>query len=176
MLTIIHNDHANMGLLLALLRKKTPLLEENEKVDYRLIKTVVTYLKNYADQFHHPLEDLIYDYYIKHRLVSDEVAGRLSQEHKVIKKVTVELDALLDIILLDAIVAKEHFIKKLSEFIDLQTAHLAYEEQYILPEIAKSLSAEDWTNLALQWQDQEYIDPLFGDNVSEQYRALARSI
>ena len=73
MLKIIHNDHANMGLLLKLLRKNIRLLEEDEEIDYRLIKAVITYLRNYADQFHHPLEDLIYDYYIKHSLVTRDL-------------------------------------------------------------------------------------------------------
>ncbi len=176
MLSIIHNDHANMSLLLKLLRKKIQLLEKDEEIDYRLIKTIITYLRNYSDKYHHPMEDLIYDYYIKYRVVSDEVAMRLSQEHKAIKKVTVELDELLDMILLDAIVPKEQCIEKLRNFVELQSAHLAYEEQEILPLIKDSLSADDWSNLEKQWQHDEYKDPLFGENVSDQYRTLARRI
>ena len=49
MLTIIHNDHDNMSLLLKLLRKKIQLLEADEKIDYRLIKAIITYLRHYAD-------------------------------------------------------------------------------------------------------------------------------
>ena len=122
------------------------------------------------------MEDLIYDYYIKYRVVPDDVAARLAQEHQIIKKVTVELDELLDIILLDAIVPKEHFIAKLREFVELQSVHLVYEEQEILPAIAQSLTPDDWTNLEQQWKHKDYKDPLFGDEVSDQYRALATHI
>lgn len=176
MLKIIHNDHANMSLLLKLLRKKIRLLEEDKKIDYRVIKSIITYLRHYADQFHHPLEDLIYEYYISYRVVPEAIATRLSTEHQTIKKVTIELDELLDIILLDAIVSKDVFIEKLRHFVDLQSAHLAYEEKEILPLIAESLSADDWKNIEQQWQHNEYSDPLFGDNVSEQYAALSSYI
>lgn len=176
MLSIIHNDHANMTLLLTLLRKKIQQLEKDEKIDYRLIKTVISYLRNYADKYHHPMEDLIYDYYIKYRVVPDEVAFRLSNEHKSINQATVELDELLDMILLDAIVPKEQCIEKLRNFVDLNAAHLVFEEQQILPLIKESLSPDDWSNLERQWQHEEYKDPLFGENVSDQYRALASCI
>ncbi|WP_369434237.1 hemerythrin domain-containing protein [Psychromonas sp. MME1] len=176
MLKIIHNDHVNMSLLLKLLRKNIRLLEADEKVDYRLIKAIITYLRQYADQYHHPMEDLIYDYYIKYRDVPDEIINRLSQEHQTIKKVTIEFDELLDIILLDAIVPKDLFIVKLQEFVDLQSSHLNYEEKEILPLIEKSLTADDWKNLEQQWQHKDYMDPLFGSNVTTQYSALAKHI
>lgn len=176
MLKIIHNDHANMSLLLKLLRKNIRLLEADEKVDYRLIKSIITYLRQYADQYHHPMEDLIYDYYIKYRVVPEEVATRLSQEHQSIKKVTIEFDELLDIILLDAIVPKELFISKLKDFVNIQSSHLVYEEKEILPLIEASLSADDWKNLEQQWQHQDYNDPLFGNHVTAQYSGLAKHI
>lgn len=176
MLSIIHNDHANMNLLLKLLSKRIQSLEQDEKIDYRLIKTIITYLRTYSDKYHHPMEDLIYEYYLKSHTVSDDIALRLTQEHQAIKKVTIELDELLDMILLDAIVSKDICIEKLRNFVEQQTAHLAYEEQEILPLINNSLFADDWDNIAQQWQPDEYQDPLFGENVSEQYRVLATHI
>ena len=165
-----------MSRLLKILRNKIELLEKDEMIDFRLIKTIITYLRNYSDKYHHPMEDLIFDYYINNRVVPDDIATRLSQEHKIIKKATIELDELLGMILLDAIVPKEQCIEKLQNFVELQSAHMAYEEHEILPLIADSLSAEDWSNIERQWQHKEYSDPLFGDKVSEQYRTLATYI
>ena len=176
MLTIIHNDHLKMSQLLTILRKKIQRLQQDEKIDYRLIKSVITYLREYSDKYHHPMEDLIYDYYLKYRVVDKELALRLSQEHQLIKEVTVELDELLDMILLDAIVPKELCIEKLTNFVSIESAHLAYEEDQVLPLIEESLTADDWANLALQWQHKDYNDPLFGSNVAEQYKKLAEFI
>jgi len=176
MLSTIHNDHVNINQLLKLLRKKIQLLENDQQIDYRLIKAVIKYLKNYSDKYHHPMEDMIYDYYLKYRVVSDEVANRLSQEHKLIKETTIELDELLDMILLDAIVPKEQCIEKLTHFVHLQSAHLAYEEQEILPKIKESLTLDDWQTLEGQWQHDGHSDPLFGNNIADQYKTLAERI
>lgn len=176
MLEIIHNDHRNINQLLRILRKKIKLLENDEKVDYRLIKVIINYLRSYADKYHHPMEDLIYAYYIKFRVVPDEVAIRLAEEHKVLKEVTIELDKLVEMILLDSIVPTQICLEKLSVFVEVQAAHLMYEESQILPAIRESLSADDWVNLEQQWQHNHYEDPLFGDNIAEEYKALAQRI
>lgn len=165
-----------MNRLFKILTNKIELLEKNERIDFRLIKTIITYLRTYSDKYHHPMEDLIYDYYINNCVVPDAVRTRLPQEHKKLKKATIELDELLSMILLDAIVPKEQCLKKLQHFIELQSAHMAYEEQEILPLIKESLSADDWSKIEQQWLHKEYHDPLFGDDVSDQYLKLAALI
>jgi hemerythrin-like domain-containing protein len=176
MLSIIHKDHVNMIQLLKILKTKIHLLEQGKEIDYRLIKAIITYLRSYSDKYHHPMEDLIYDYYLKFRVVPDQVANRLSQEHILIKQVTIELDELIDMILLDAIVPNEQCIEKLTHFVDIQSAHLNYEEQDILPKIQQSLTKDDWHQIEQQWHHDIYSDPLFGENISDQYKALAERI
>ena len=176
MLSTIHDDHVNMSKLLRLLSKKIQLLEDDQKIDYRLVKGIISYLKNYADKYHHPMEDMIYEYYLKYRVVSDQVANRLSQEHQLIKEATIEVDQLLDMILLDAVVPREQCIDKLEQFLQLQTAHMNYEEQEILPNIKASLTEDDWQILHKRWQSDGHSDPLFGDNITEQYKGLADRI
>ena len=176
MLEIIHNDHRNINQLLRILRKKIKLLENDEKIDYRLVKVIINYLRSYADKYHHPMEDLIYAYYLKYRVVPDEVAIRLSKEHKLLKEITIELDELVKMVLLDSIVPKQLCLEKLSVFVEMQASHLMYEESQIIPAIKESLTADDWTNLEQQWQHNCYDDPLFGDNIGEEYKALAERI
>lgn len=176
MLSTIHKDHENISNLLKLLREKTKLLENDQRVDYRLMKSIVKYLRNYSDKYHHPMEDMIYEYYLKYRIVSDEVANRLSIEHKLVKETTIELDELLDMILLDAVVPKEQCIERLKNFIQLQLAHMTYEEQEILPKIEASLTESDWQILEEQWQHEGQIDPLFGDKVADEYQKLSERI
>lgn len=159
--------------LLKILKSKIELLEKDEMIDFRMIKTIISYLRNYSDKYHHPMEDFIFDYYTNSRTVPDDIATRLPQEHKMIKKATNELDELLGMILLDAIVPQQQCIEKLQYFVELQTAHIVYEEHEIFPLIEASLSDNEWQEIEQQWQSKEYSDPLFGDNVSEQYRQLA---
>ena len=176
MLDIIHNDHRNINQLLRILRKKIKSLESDGEIDYRLVKAIINYLRHYSDKYHHPMEDLIYAYYLKFRVVPDEVAIRLSREHKQLKQATVELHDLIEMVLLDAIVPKDQCLEKLSTFVEMQAAHLMYEESQILPGIRESLTADDWSNLQQQWKHNHYEDPLFGDNIGEEYKALAERI
>lgn len=176
MIESIHQDHRNIMKLLMVLRNKSDLLKEDKKIDYQLVKSIIVYLKTYSDKYHHPMEDLIYSYYLKYRVVTDQVANRLSDEHKQLKVITRELDDMVDMVLLDAIVPKDLFIEKLDLFVTKQNQHLNYEEQEILPAIKKSLTPDDWESLNQQWKHHEYVDPLFGDKISEKFKALAETI
>ena len=178
MLAIIRNDHINMTRLLKLLRKKIDALKKDQEIDFYLTKSIITYLRTYSDKYHHPLEDFIYAYYTMHYVEpgTDGLSTRLSQEHKHLKKVTIELDELLDMILLDAIVSKEQCIEKLQYFVDLQIAHMDYEEQELLPVIGNTLTPDDWLNIEQQWRHNDHRDPLFGKNIANQYQKLAAVI
>jgi len=176
MIAKIQQDHRNMMQLLQVLEAKVNLLKEDKEIDYRLIKSIISYLKNYADKYHHPMEDLIYAYYLKYRVVKDQVANRLADDHQHLKVMTRELDDMLDMILLDAIIPKELFTEKLVQFVSNQKSHLNYEEQDILPAIKKSLTADDWIHLSLEWKHKEYVDPLFGDDISHEFKSLAERI
>ncbi|MEL0629302.1 hemerythrin domain-containing protein [Psychromonas aquatilis] len=176
MLNIIHKDHKNIMQLLLLVEDNINLLKDEQEIDYQLIKSITSYLKKYADKYHHPMENLIYAHYLKYRVVEDKVANRLVDEHKNLKLITADIDEMLDMIMLDAIIPKELIIEKLSGFLSLQRQHLMYEETEVLPQIAQTLTEDDWAHLNLQWQHKKYEDPLFGKKISEQYKALSESI
>lgn len=176
MIETIQQDHRNIMQLLQVLDNKISLLKEDKEIDYRLIKSIISYLKDYADKYHHPMEDLIYDYYLKYRVVTDQVANRLADDHHKLKVMTSELDDLLGMILLDAIISKELFIEKLEQFVSRQKLHLVYEENEILPAIKNSLTAHDWAHLNLQWKHKQYADPLFGKSISQEFESLAERI
>lgn len=176
MLNIIKNDHININRLLTLLTKHISLLELDQNIDYRVTKSIIDYLRTYSDKYHHPLEDIIYDYYSAHHEQTEEDNLRLHQEHKYLKKVTVELDELLNMVLLDAIVPKNECIEKLQNFVDLQLNHMNYEDQHLLPAIERSFTPDDWLNIEQQWRHNDHRDPLFGSDIADQYKKLAAVI
>ena len=176
MLNRIHKDHKNIMQLLQIIDSNIVSLTLDKEVDYQLLKSITDYLKNYSDKYHHPMENLIYAYYLKYRVVTDQVANRLEDDHKQLKVLTAELDDMINMILLDAIIPKEAFIEKMEAFVSKQKQHLNYEETQILPAIQRSLTEDDWAHLTLQWQHKEYVDPLFGEDISDQFKALALHI
>lgn len=176
MINRIHKDHINIMQLLKVIDNKAAMLRMDGDIDYQLLKSITDYLQNYADKYHHPMEDLIYAYYLKYRVVSDKVANRLADEHHQLSQLTKELDDMLNMILLDAIIPRDIIIDKLEAFVNKQKQHLTYEELSILPAIQASLTPDDWAHLSLQWKQKEYSDPLFGDSISDRFQSLSEYI
>ncbi|RKF18860.1 hemerythrin [Alginatibacterium sediminis] len=176
MLQSIHEDHVNISKLLRVLEQKLEAIRGERAVKYKLILDIITYLQEYADRYHHPKEDLIYDYYVKYRLVGEDLANKLKLQHSELHDITEELRDTVEVILLDAVVPLDQFADRLEAFVKAQWAHLNYEEEEVFPMLKKNLTEDDWRNLEQNWQHGNYEDPLFGHQVQAQYRSLSDRI
>lgn len=176
MLSSLHKDHLNIAKLLQLLKYKLVAIHDEQPVSYFLIRDVVDYLREVSDKVHHPKEDLIYDYYLKYRVVEGEVANRLHEEHAKLLVAGTELKEMVEMILLDAVIPLDEFAARLEQFIALQEAHMNYEEEVIFPHLRDSLTEDDWRQLEQLWQNRAISDPLFGVEVSQHFQTLAKQL
>lgn len=177
MLDSIQRDHTNIATLLKVLEHKLDLIRSGQAVKYKLIADIIGYLRDHADRYHHPKEDLIYDYFCKYRAQSDaEISTTMKAQHDELHEVTVELGEVVDLILLDAVIPLDQLSQKLERFITMQWEHLNYEEKEVLPLLKAKLTEDDWRSIEQSWQHARTDDPLFGKNVDKQYEALAERI
>ena len=176
MLSSLHKDHLNIARLLTLLKHKLAAIRHEQQVSYFLLRDVVDYLREVSDKHHHPKEDMIYDYYLKYRVVEGEVANRLHEEHASLLVAGTELKEMVEMILMDAVIPLEQFTAKLEQFIEQQEAHMNYEEGVIFPHLRDSLTEDDWRQLEQLWQNRAINDPLFGVEVSQHFQALAKQL
>ncbi|MBQ1782381.1 MAG: hemerythrin domain-containing protein [Gammaproteobacteria bacterium] len=187
MLQLIRNDHKNLTVLIHLLQDKLGRLRQDEPINYGLIRDVVAYMQEYADRYHHKFEDVIYDYYLKHKMgVASDAINRLEQEHQRIASDTAAFRELIEMILLDSVVPRDTFVERLEAFINQQLRHMEHEEREILPELEKTLTLADWQAIAASLPGYDgdepatstvhRMDPLFGDEVAHRYRDLALSL
>ncbi|SEG11381.1 hemerythrin domain-containing protein [Oceanospirillum linum] len=170
----LHLDHLSLSRLLDVLKDKLVSLKAGENPDYQLILDVITYIVDYADAHHHPLEDQIYDYAIQQYPSSKQALAEVAAEHKQIRDDTREFQQLIESILMDSVVSMDIFNQRLEDFICRQYDHLNHEEGKIFPMLEKLLQGKDWLNLQVKLQTRE--DPLFGDNVAEEYKRLYKSL
>lgn len=170
----LHLDHMNLSRLLEVLKDKLVRLKAGERPDYQLILDVVTYIVDYADTHHHPLEDQIYDYAIQQYPSSKQALSEVEAEHRLIRDDTREFQQLIENILMDSIVPMETFNQRLEGFIRQQYNHLNQEEGTVFPLLEKLMQDKDWLNLQVKLQTRE--DPLFGDTVAEEYKRLYKSL
>ncbi|CAG9000427.1 MAG: hypothetical protein CENE_02422 [Candidatus Celerinatantimonas neptuna] len=176
MLDNLMHDHVNIAALLKVLEHKLDLIRSEKSVKYKLIADIITYLGDYADKYHHPREDAIYDYFCKYRADGLDISDKLAREHQKLHELTEELDEVVQLILLDAVIPLDQFSQKLEHFISAQWDHLNFEEREIFPLLKEKLTEDDWRIIEQNWEHSDYNDPLFGSKVEQHYSALAERI
>src|SRR3989304_5894184 len=88
-------------------------------------------------------------------------AGRTLPEH-------------LDAVVADALAPRSLVEAAAATYLAHYRAHLAAEEQEVIPRAAELLTAQDWADVAAAVPAQ--TDPLFGDDIEARYRKLRRQI
>ncbi|MZI91757.1 hypothetical protein F9817_00860 [Vibrio sp. CAIM 722] len=174
MIERIRREHGYMVRLLAILRHKFEELRAEQGISYSLVKEIVDYLATHSEAIHHPKEDIIYRYYIDKYGVDENMAN-LEKEHLSLAEKTHEFLNLVEMILQDAIVPQDVFLKQLEGFIVAQKQHLDLEEQSVLPKINQTFSAEDWQTVESMWSQNE-SDPLFGETIADRYKQIAQLV
>ncbi|MBY5993445.1 hemerythrin domain-containing protein [Ferrimonas balearica] len=173
MLARIHTDHAHISTLLSVLSGKVQRLKDGQEVNLTLVRDVVDYLQRYADHSHHPMEDILYQYYLDK--VGDTSQGevhKLAQEHHKLQQATDQLFDTLTMILNDAVVPRERLIADIEAFVVMQRTHLEQEELRVLPLLERSLDEKDWEQIHRLVASKLVDDPLFGETGDREFEDL----
>jgi hemerythrin-like domain-containing protein len=169
-----HAEHVYFGHLLELLRRQLDLFHRGERPNYQLMLDILSYLRDYSDEFHHPREDEAFARLAAHCPDMKVALARLEQEHRVIARTGEVLHGQLTAILEDAIVRREDVEAALATYLVYYGNHIAKEEEDIVGRAAQLLDAGDWE--AVRTAVPAEPDPLFGGGSGERYRALRHQI
>ena len=169
-----HSEHVYFNKLLGLLRKELDVFHQGERPNYALMLDVISYLRDYTDQYHHRREDVAFVRLAKRAPDLALTLARLSQEHRVIARAGETLHAHLAAALDDAFVTRAEVETAAATYLVYYGNHIAKEEEDVLGPAAKLLTAEDWEAVRAAVPDGR--DPLFGDKPEERYRELRRRI
>jgi hemerythrin-like domain-containing protein len=168
------DEHAYFRRLLALLQKQVDVFHGGERPNYELMLDIVSYLREYSDQVHHPREDVAFARLARKVPQLELTLERLKQEHRVIANAGEALQELLTEILEDAVIARADVEMAAATYLVYYDAHIAKEEGDVITQAARSLTAEDWA--AVRDAVPSAGDPLFGEAPEERYRNLRRQI
>ena len=169
-----HEEHAYFNRLLALLHRQVDAFATGERPNYQLMLDVISYLRDYADQFHHPREDVAFGILAKRCPDMALPLARLKQEHQVIAYAGARLLQQLGAILGEAMVSRAEVEMAAATYLVYYGNHIAKEEEDVLPRAAQVLTLQDWA--AVRDAAPVGRDPLFGDHPEERYRELRRQI
>jgi hemerythrin-like domain-containing protein len=169
-----HAEHVYFGRLLGLLRRELDVFHRGERPDYQVMQDIVTYLRDYSDQYHHPREDEAFARLARRCPDMELPLARLQQEHRVIAHAGATLLQQIDAILEDAIVPRAQVEMALATYLVYYGNHIAKEEEDVLARAAKELTPVDWK--AVKEAAPAARDPLFGDRPEERYKELRRQL
>ena len=170
----LHEDHKNFIKLLRFLEEQLRLLENCENSDLEATFDAIRYMKEYPDFVHHPLENVIFKYFLEnYSEVHDELVGLL-QEHEEMPVLTDKLIEMLKGALSDIPQEREELCESLKKYLEVQKEHMNREEASVYPTINSILDESDWKKM-----DSELVniqDPMFGNKVEKSYQRLFQQI
>jgi len=169
-----HAEHVYFGHLLELLRRQLDLFHRDERPNYQLMLDILSYLRDYSGEFHHPREDEAFARLAAHCPDMKVALARLEQEHRVIARTGEVLHGQLTAILEDAIVRREDVEAALATYLVYYGNHIAKEEEDVLTRASQVLTEEDWK--AVKDAVPSKGDPLFGPHPEARYRELRRQL
>jgi len=169
-----HAEHANFSRLLDILEKQLAEFHAAGKPNYDLMRDIVSYLRHFPDQHHHPREDVAFARLAGRSPAMKLPLARLQQEHRVIATAGEDLLKALREVDSGSLIERAAVEAVAAMYLVYYRHHIATEEREVLPLAKKLLSAADWAAVALAKPAAR--DPLFGDESDAGYRELRRHI
>ena len=161
-LQIIRDEHASLAAMLQSMRmlvERGP--DQSRKNFFDVVRAMLFYIDEYPERLHHPKEsNLLFPRVVK---ASPKVLGaidRLERDHMYSEKAARELQHLLMAWELLGPSRRAAFQEAFTKYIDFYLDHMKLEEEVILPEAEKTLSASDWAEIDAAFEKN--ADPLTG--------------
>jgi hemerythrin-like domain-containing protein len=169
-----HEEHVYFNQLLGLLKRELDIFHSGERPNYELMLDVISYLQDYADQYHHPREDEAFERIGRKCPDLALTIARLKQEHRVIARAGELLRGYLADALDEAFIRRSDVEVAAATYLVYYGNHMAKEEEEILTRAAKVLSADDWQ--AVKEVAPAGNDPVSAGKLEARYRELRRRI
>lgn len=150
-------EHVRFNRLLDLVENQLDRFHLGMRPDYTRILEAMRYMRQYADTFHHPREDLAFARLAERDPRSRREIEALIGEHDEITRSGEELVLLLEEVLDGAIIERAQVEKPGRQYVRLIRDHIRREERFF-PAVSRALRARDWE--AIEREIPERPDPL----------------
>ena len=162
-LQIIRDEHASLAAMLQSMRmlvERGP--DDSRKNFFDVVRAMLFYIDEYPERLHHPKEsNLLFPKVVK---ASPKVLGaidKLERDHMYSEKAARELQHQLLAWELLGPARRAAFQEAFSKYIQFYLEHMKLEEEVILPEAEKTLTASEWAELDAAFEQN--ADPLTGN-------------
>ncbi|WP_160152464.1 hemerythrin domain-containing protein [Microbulbifer sp. ALW1] len=170
------DDHKQMQNLLDVFEH---LLHELGKQDrdpatLSMILEALDYFSVYPDQWHHPVEDLVFEQLLGKPVDIRDLVEKITSEHKAVAEATRTMNQLFYAVANDAAVERERLFGTAQEYIALQRAHMKKENEILLPLVNQYLTDTDWEEVTVALADRQSCH--FHRGVKQLYQAIYQDL
>ena len=169
-----HAEHRYFSRLLDLLQSQLDMFHSGGKPNYELMLDIISYLRDYTDEVHHPREDVAFAHLAKHRPDLELVLERLKQEHRVIAHSGEALRELLEAVVGGALTPRAEVEAAAATYLVYYRNHIAKEEADILSRAEFTLTEQDWEDVKQAVPARH--DPLGDASAEPRYRELRKQL
>lgn len=170
-LHIIGDEHQSLAAILHAIRFMLKEVAAGRlEADRQLFRAMVHYLDAYAEQRHHPKEDLLFERLAQRSDEGREALAELAVQHAAAPQRIAVLQAALADYLADA-GRFAAFAEAFEHYAEFYRQHMLLEEDVALPLVRKHLSAEDWSDLDAAFR-AEMAGKALGEGEREDFAAL----
>lgn len=170
LLNRLAEDHRRLARLLDLLEGLLDQFHEGEEPDYELMCELMEYMIDYADQVHHPSEDLIFTRLLEAPEQGHDVLRQLMQQHASLTRINHRFKEALEGIVHEEVLRREDVERHGRELVATLREHMRLEDEQAFPIARDLLSDADWAELDEMAPQVE--DPVFGHPDPERFRAI----
>jgi hemerythrin-like domain-containing protein len=175
-LQIIRDEHQALA---AMLRSMSMLLSHARRhaalPDFDVLRAMLFYIDEFPERLHHQKEsDLLFPLVRARAPALGPVLDRLDDEHARGEQAVRELEHALLAFEVMGPLRRDAFEAAVQRYVSFYLAHMALEEEQVLPAARAALTAEDW--LLLDTAFDAHRDPLTGHTPADEYRALFHRI
>lgn len=171
----LRDDHRHLLRVLAVLEAQIDALGRAEDVDFDLMLDAMTYITEFPNRLHHPVEDVLFDQLAERDAAAAAACREQIAEHERLFHDSAAFYGLLEAIQMDeATLTRDQLRADGHAFIEAQRAHLTREEVELLPLAERVLDTADWDRAALTADQVE--DPLDATRRPARYEALYRAL
>lgn len=166
----LHDDHRNFIKLLKYIELQLECVRDCEVVDFDTLLIALKYMKDYSDVIHHPLENIMFNYFLDSYDLNRDDITHLMNEHKEMPELTKKIIYMLECVISEMPIERNQFCEHLSKYIDIQKQHLNYEESKVYPCLSSNMKEHDWQAIDVGLNKPD--DPLFDQPADKSYQLL----
>ncbi len=170
----LDRDHRRLEQLLGLLEGLLDEFRDGLEPDYELMCELMEYMIDYADQVHHPSEDLIFERVLAQEGPGHAVLQQLMKQHHALGQMNRRFKESLEGIVHEEVLRRDDVERQGRTLIGLHRDHMRIEDEQAFPLAETCLSETAWNELLAAAPRMQ--DPVFGQDDPLRFRAILRQL